>query len=375
MWQKDKKVRNNNTIEAFFALLRGGLWEKETNLSQYGEIDFAEIYKLAEEQSVVGLIAAGIEHVTDAKIPQAWTLQFIGATLQIEQRNKFMNEFIARIISDLRKVGVYALLVKGQGVAQCYERPLWRACGDVDLFLNAENYFKAFEYLTPLADRAVDNNNVTKHYSMTFGQWEVELHGTMRSRVSKCIDNELDKIQSLTFNNCEVREWRNNNIDVFLPAPNNDVIFIFAHILQHFYHGGIGLRQICDLARLLFKYGNDIDRDLLKKRLVSMKIMKEWKAFGCFLVNYLGVQEEIMPLYDKKYLNKAYRIRLYVLKMGNFGHNKDISYQSRNIPVVRKMKTFFRQASESFILFGIFPRNSTLSLYNYWRDGIMSLSD
>ena len=106
---------------------------------------------MAEEQSVLGLVTAGLEHVSDVTVSKDAILQFVGGTLQIEQRNKSMNEFVAQLIEKLRKVDVYALLVKGQGIAQCYARPLWRASGDVDLFLSIcinRSYKKAFnEYL------------------------------------------------------------------------------------------------------------------------------------------------------------------------------------------------------------------------------------
>ena len=55
-------MNNRNTnIEAFFALLRAGLWEKEVRLIQYDQINYDEVYRLAEEQAVEGLITAGIE--------------------------------------------------------------------------------------------------------------------------------------------------------------------------------------------------------------------------------------------------------------------------------------------------------------------------
>ena len=54
--------------ETFFALLRAGLWEQDIALQPYGDVDFDDIYKLAEGQSVIGLIAAGIEHVVDVKV-------------------------------------------------------------------------------------------------------------------------------------------------------------------------------------------------------------------------------------------------------------------------------------------------------------------
>ena len=59
--------RGINNCEVFFALLRAGLWEKEINLLPYGEVDFAWLQQLAEEQSVHGLVAAGIEHIVDTK--------------------------------------------------------------------------------------------------------------------------------------------------------------------------------------------------------------------------------------------------------------------------------------------------------------------
>jgi len=48
-------VLSNNT-KAFFELVRAGRWEKEAQLSQYGSIDFNEILRLSEEQSVVGML-------------------------------------------------------------------------------------------------------------------------------------------------------------------------------------------------------------------------------------------------------------------------------------------------------------------------------
>ena len=64
-----------------------------------------------------------------------------------------MNEYLAQLIEKLRRNEVYTLLVKGQGIAQCYERPLWRACGDIDLLLSTDNYEKAKAVLLPLASQ------------------------------------------------------------------------------------------------------------------------------------------------------------------------------------------------------------------------------
>ena len=54
------------------------------------------------------------------KPPQVLLLQWIGEVQMIEQRNKAMNAFVAEAIGALREQDIYALLVKGQGIAQCY---------------------------------------------------------------------------------------------------------------------------------------------------------------------------------------------------------------------------------------------------------------
>ena len=49
--------------QAFLTLVKAGLWEKEVRLLSSDGVDFSCVYKLAQEQSVVGLVAAGLERV------------------------------------------------------------------------------------------------------------------------------------------------------------------------------------------------------------------------------------------------------------------------------------------------------------------------
>ena len=85
-----KVVLVHNT-RVFLDLVRAGLWETEVRLKSYDNIGWKKVYQLSEEQSVVGLVAAGIEHVIGIKVPQDIVLMFVGSTIQLEQRNKAMN--------------------------------------------------------------------------------------------------------------------------------------------------------------------------------------------------------------------------------------------------------------------------------------------
>lgn len=361
----------DNNQEALFELVRAGLWEKEARLSQFNDIDYETVMEMAEEQSVVGLVTAGIEantnysDGTNNNIPKEWSLQFIGQTLQIEQQNKDMNVFLARLIEKLRKEDVYAILVKGQGIAQCYEKPLWRASGDVDLLLSDTNYEKAKKVLIPLADDVEHEYKSFKHIGMTLnGEYVVELHGTLHSRLSKRIDRVIDEAQNDVFYGGNVRSWNNGGTTVFLPAPNDDVIFVFTHILHHYYIEGIGLRQICDWCRLLWIYRSEIDVKLLEQRLRKAGLMSEWRAFAALAVDWLGMPVEAMPLYsqDKKWSRKAERIIAFVLECGNFGHNRQAAV-GKISSAWYKMRDFVRHTR-------VFPLDSVKFFFHFMIDGL-----
>lgn len=367
-------LADNNT-QAFFALVRAGLWEQEVRLSQFGEIDFGKVLDLAEEQSVVGLVAAGLEHVVDVKVPKEDVLQFVGRTLQLEQNNQAMNKFVAGLVEKLRKEDVYSLLLKGQGIAQCYEKPLWRACGDVDLFLSEDNYKKAKSVLVPLSSKVEEEYGYTQHFGMTINSWEVELHGNLRSELYKRIDKILDEVRDDILYGGNVRSWYNGGTQVFQPSADNDAIYVFTHILHHFFKGGIGLRQICDWCRLLWTYSDSFNHDMIERRICAMGLMSEWRTFAALAIDYLGMPAEAFPFYSEsgKWSRKGKKVLGFVLETGNFGHNRDMSYRQENDLLVRKWKVFWYITLDTIKQLSIFPIDSIRVWWCMMLAGVRSL--
>lgn len=353
-------MKPNKQIGVFFSLLKAGLWEQGVRLLPYEPIDFVALYDLADGQSVVGLIAAGLEYVEDRKVVKPEALPFMKRVFSLEGRNASMNAFIGEMVEKMRAVGIYSLLVKGQGIAQCYARPQWRSSGDIDFFLDERNYESAKAFFRPMASSIEPENDFAKHFGADIDQWVVELHGTLRCGLSPKMDRGIDGVQEDTFARGNVRAWRNGETDVFLPSVDNDIIFIFTHFLKHFYKGGIGLRQICDWCRLLWTYRDSVDIPLLDVRLRSMGLMTEWKAFASYAVDYLGMPAESMPLYEDsgRWTRKARRIQSFILKVGNFGHNRDMSYYNKYTYLVRKTISMGRRLGDLARHTLIFPLDS-----------------
>lgn len=388
-------ISSTFTPSHFYSLLRAGLWEQSADVSPEEAMDFEALYELAEEQSVVGLIAAGLEHIENRKVTKPEALPFLKKVYSLESRNQGINRFLEDLFNRLQAAGIQAVLVKGQGIGQCYERPDWRAVGDVDLLLDAENYEKAKSFLRPLASSVDEEMVDCKHLGMTIDPWKVELHGTLHGHISKYADAVVDRVQEDMMANGRFRHWKNGQADVLLPAPDSDVVFIFSHIQQHFFRGGIGLRQICDWVRLLWTYRETIDRNLLERRIREMRMMTEWKAFAALAVDYLGLPMEAMPMYGGvgsgsgagsgagsgsgsgagRWRRKARRIGNFTLRVGNFGHNRDGSIYSRYPYLVYKAISLGRHIGDFFEHLLIFPMDSLRVFWKMLTGGVKAVAE
>lgn len=105
-----------------------------------------------------------------------------------------------------------------------------------------------------------------------------------------------------------------------------------------------------------------------------MGLMSEWRAFGAFAVEYLGMPAEAMPLYDGggRWKRKAEKILRFVMSVGNFGHNRDMSYYRKYPYVVRKAVSFGRRVGDVCRHARIFPLDSSRFLPRITFEGVRS---
>ena len=285
-----------------------------------------------------------------------------------------MNQFAAKLLARMGKMGIRAFLLKGQGIAQCYERPLWRTCGDIDLLLSEEDYEKAKAFIIPYSSSVEVEGQYNKHFGSMVGPWKVELHGNLRGGLSPRIDKQLDAFLQDTFSGDNTSSCELNGTRVNLLGDEYNIIYVFTHYLEHFYKGGIGLRQICDWCRMIWIKKEVLRINVLENALLSMGIMDEWKAFSAFAVSYLGIPKEAMPFYDssKKWAKKASRICDFILKVGNFGKNRDLNYFKNKPFLVRKTISFGIRIGDLFRHARLFPMDTVRFMPTILFNGFVS---
>ena len=355
----DDSLLDKLNQDPFFALLRAGLWEQEVPLAAYGKVDYAALFERAREQAVVGLVAAGLDQVSDGQPTAEQMRPFRKVVLELEACNADLNEIVAWLAERLSEEQVHAVLMRGPGGAQCYARPLWRAVGDIDLLVGEDDYERARALLSPLAQAVGPEGKSTLHQGLAFASWDLELHGTLRTGLSPRVDHVLDALRFEILARGCVRTWRNDGVDIALPDYDCDSILVFAHFLKHFYRGGVGLRQVCDWCRLLWSGRDAIDRTVMGQRLDSMGLMDEWRAFGALAVEVLGLPADAMPCYApaRKWSRKAGRILAFILKSGNFGHKRGTGYLRKYPYLVRKVISMGRRIGDLCHHAAIFPRS------------------
>ncbi len=353
--------------DLFFALLRQGLWGEEEKLpdAEYDMQTWRGALALASEQAVLGIVADGLGIDSSVKAPMEVAIKLATTKISIEKRNNQINEKIAELKTEFSNAGVPVVVVKGQNIARCYRNPLSRTPGDIDLVVRPEDYENAKTVLKDKSDKEGDEIPNRCHYSTCEGGIEVEIHGTLHSYLSRKINAYLDHVQNELL--CEGDKMPTKSAEV-------ETLYIFIHLLQHFYRGGIGLRQFCDLARVLHFYRGTYDSEQMEKRLNSVGLIYEWKLIVSFLVNYLHLPKDDAILLEQKYDNKIEILWKYIRRVGNFGKKKKARvFNGSSKYLLRKMESFFRSFSSFLDTLVISPKNTVKFFVFYFSVGMVSV--
>lgn len=295
--------------------LRCSLWGSYVDLA---DADWTDVMQTAEKQAVLGLVFYGAEKAMKGKVTQKQVFEWIGVTEQIKAQNLMINEELARFDKFMRKNDIDYRVVKGQIVGTCYPEPLLRQSGDIDLYFTP-NHYKLCTDLLLQKGIQMDYDASEKHSEFDMNGIVYELHWTLnnfsREKWQRYFDNVLqkDKGMSVLVGKTEIPTL----------SPTVNALYIFIHLFHHLIHSGVGLRQMCDWMMWLHRYKDEIDREELSRHLRALELERPYRVLGAVLVDKLGLPEYEFPLaITDKDRKRSQRILADIMKMGNFGHNR-----------------------------------------------------
>ena len=349
--------------DVFFSLLRSSLWgsEQDVDVANFSRKDLGGVVKMAKSQTVLGLIAH--ELMTRKEFVDLLGSDSRERLTMMVQENFFtyqrLNAVLLTIVLELRKHGIDPILLKGQGISKYYPIPELRQCGDIDIYVGQEKFEKACDVIGAMSTPEDHQGDIPslKHYHTRIGHAFIEIHRYTDVYWPKRYDRVYQKISDAGMHS-DLVPLDFVDAEVMTPSVDFNVFFIFNHFWHHFIADGVGLRQMCDWVRLLHVNHGKIDLDKLSSMLCEMKLMKEWKVFGCIAVDTLGLPAEEMPFYEPKYKKAAVKVLELIMLEGNFGQENMKGYKRPKGYLAGKWYSFKKRFGRNLRVLRIFPKES-----------------
>lgn len=316
-------------------ILRGALWN-ESFEGVLSPKEFKSVLSLAEGQTVFGLASdaigkaeveetLGVGRTETSKI-QSTIWGAIGRQQQIRRQNAVINKELSDFADKCNHQGIDYIVVKGQTIDCLYPKPRLRQAGDIDFLFPVEpaterdkNYdiqCSKMAQIFPevqLPERMAENEVGFNRNGIIY-----ELHTCLRGWAKKRHQKIWDSLIE--------QEWKEKHyveidgVKVRTLSPTLNAAYVFIHLFFHFIREGVSLRQLCDWAVVLHHYKDEINKKELVKILSELDLTKAYKAFGCILIDDLGLPASEFPFElsdnDRKWHD---RMQEDIFKGGNFG--------------------------------------------------------
>ena len=270
-------------------LLQAGLWEQDATLAYVPDAaQWDAVLTGARAQAVTGLLLRGLEHLPQEQLPpQALRLHLMAEFVSLERTSAAHARTEAALLDFFAGKGLHPIVMKGSRAARSYCHPELRCCGDIDLFFPVDEFAGA-KALIPEAVTEPDGSAL-----FTRNEIPVELH-------SRYYDLHVSPEQ--------------------LPPPGSvcgELLLLSAHICKHAIGTGVGLRQLCDLARALHASEGRYDKEELRSALQRAGLLRWHRMLCSLLVTDMGL-DAACCLPDFRPVHAGW-LRRIVRRGGNFG--------------------------------------------------------
>ena len=331
-----------NYQEHLFLLLKSALWQDENIEQSVCNIDWNNLYQLANEQCLIGIVADSFRLLSKKQCDGEERLRWLAYVVRLEKKNQKMNLLVGKLFEKFCKMNLSPVLLKGQAFAANYPYPLHRQCGDIDLYFKNRKDCKTAVAWAAKVDKSAavspENKRERKHFSFSIGSNEVELHYFMCLFENSWLQQRLQQIIDEEFAASRPYFVEIVGEQIETVPPTLSALHQIIHISRHLLEAGIGLRQICDLAMFLDKHHEVIDKERLNGYLEELQLMTIARSLGYIMVKYLGLKEEkVLFKVDAQFSDF---ILQEIFEGGNFGKKK-LGYREKSKGMRRKLRSVY----------------------------------
>lgn len=261
----------NKNREILLKLVRVAMgWETDFSLPE--DVNWKEVFVLAQEQGVNAIALDGLEVLMQKK-PEAMQtveakqilLKSIGNLQMTESHNLNQLSALLKLSDILSKKDIPFMIMKGFACAKNYPNPKHRPCGDIDIY-PGERFDESNQALRD-AGFEVDPYYY-RHSAVMINNIMIENHkvlGDLRGprRQTRGLEELLQKEAKQSIKNGEKAVVMDKDIPgAVFPSANFNALFLPWHVSAHFMVERVTLRHLLDWALFLVHDGNGIDIEL-----------------------------------------------------------------------------------------------------------------
>lgn len=327
-------------MKQLFKLLQLGLQITDVNdidTSEFANLskeEWTAIKDMAVKQGVSAIVLDGINQLpTDGyHLPTEMKLEWIGETMQIEQRNRRQVEVMNDLAEKWKVNGSRVMIMKGQASGMMYPKPEHRSPGDIDCYIfngnpNAnvnddKDAYRIGNEIARAAGAKVDESwykhSVISYKGETFENHQYFVH-TRDGKRGKQLEKELE--EALRADKLEYVSLTKSTV---IPPVQWTAMFLTYHACGHFVSEGLRLKQLLDWAMFLKKCQNDVDWTSFYGYCDRNHLHRFADAATAICVEQLGVTIEnsaitVKSPYADKILHNALYEDDYVFNSGKGG--------------------------------------------------------
>ena len=235
----------------FFDFLRFCIGSAKEIPGSLKEVDWKELYAIAQKQCLVGVLFDGIkklpaEHVGMKK---ELLLQWMAESQMLEKANVRLNDAAIQVSEWFRKKGFRTCILKGQGNALMYPNPYSRTPGDIDIWVEGGDK-RVISFV-----RSISPHEKACYHHIEFPSYkgvEVEVHYRPSFLLCFWHNRKLQKYyESVKDEQFSHRVMFGEQGEIAIPTVEFNLIFQLTHIFSHLMNEGIGLRQLLDYYYVL----------------------------------------------------------------------------------------------------------------------------
>lgn len=322
----------------FFDFLRFCIGSAKEIPGSLKEVDWKELYAIAQKQALLGVLFHGIQRLPKELAPeQKLLMQWMVMAEMIRKQNIRLFQDSVKVCKNFENKGFANCILKGQGNALLYPDPYMRTPGDIDIYLSGGRR-KIMKYV----DR-VCPNQVMRYHHVDFPVMKtaIEVHFTPSYMFCPIYNQRMQKwFEEVMGEQCNHRVSLPDGYgEIHVPQASFNVIYILSHLYRHIFTEGIGLRQLLDYYFVLVKWHTDLinltdsnkslsqmtqintDLDTLRHELKYLGLWKFAQAVMYVLHEVFGLSEDrmIAPMDERE----GWFLLDEIMRGGNFGQYDD----------------------------------------------------